>query len=437
MADILIRRRGSMKAKLTNFSKYLSVLESNDELSDLQVLDLESRLSKFEKLYGEFDTLQTEIELLSDNPDDAHADRFKFEEMYHNLIATARKVITTEQGQRRQEQTSAGSVSGSEVTGGTRNLQPIMGQLPSSRSNLEFPFLNSSVDYAGPILIADRKGRGCKLVKSYICIFVCLAIKAVHLELVTDLTKEAYVAALKRFIARRGKPRSILSDNGTTFVGSDNQLRAFLQNSNLSYDVAQEGIEFNFVPAYSPHFNGVAEAAVRSTKHHLKRLLTLTHFTYEEMATCLTQIEAILNSRPLTPCSPDPLDFCALTPSHLLIGRSLTSVPHPQMTDSGNISRLERFQRVEYIKQHFWKRFNTEYIYLLQQKTKWSTTTGDIKVGSLVLVKDKALPPLCWLLGRVVQTYPGSDGVARVAELKTKKGTLRRAFNNICPLPLS
>ncbi|XP_026734778.1 uncharacterized protein LOC113498834 isoform X1 [Trichoplusia ni] len=122
MADILIRRRGSMKAKLTNFSKYLSVLESNDELSDLQVLDLESRLSKFEKLYGEFDTLQTEIELLSDNPDDAHADRFKFEEMYHNLIATARKVITTEQGQRRQEQTSAGSVSGSEVTGGTRNF---------------------------------------------------------------------------------------------------------------------------------------------------------------------------------------------------------------------------------------------------------------------------------------------------------------------------
>lgn len=317
-----------------------------------------------------------------------------------------------------------------------QNLQPIMGQLPKSRSNLEFPFLNSSVDYAGPILIADRKGRGCRLIKSYICIFVCLAVKAVHLELVTDLTKEAYMAALNRFVARRGKPRSILSDNGTTFVGSCNQLRRFLQTSNIAYDVAQEGIEFNFVPAYSPHFNGVAEAAVRSTKHHLKRLLKLTHFTYEEMATCLTQIEAILNSRPLTPCSPDPLDFCALTPSHFLIGRSLTSVPHPQMTDRGNISRLERFQRVEYIKQHFWRRFNTEYISLLQQKTKWSTTSDNIKVGSLVLVKDKALPPLCWLLGRVVQVYPGSDGVVRVAELKTKKGTIRRAFNNICPLPL-
>ncbi|KAL0859308.1 hypothetical protein ABMA27_011110 [Loxostege sticticalis] len=318
-----------------------------------------------------------------------------------------------------------------------QSIQPIMGQLPNSRSNLEFPFLNSSVDYAGPILIADRKGRGCKLIKSYICIFVCLAVKAVHLELVTDLTKEAYMAALNRFVSRRGKPRSILSDNGTTFVGTCNQLREFLQNSNIADDVGQEGIEFHFVPAYSPHFNGISEAAVRSTKHHLKRLLKLTHFTYEEMATCLTQIEAVLNSRPLTPLSTDPLDFSALTPSHFLIGRSLTSVPHPQVADSGNISRLERFQRVEYIKQHFWKRFNTEYISLLQQKTKWSTSRGDITVGSLVLVKDKALPPLCWLLGRVVQVYPGSDGIVRVAELKTKKGTIRRGFNNICPLPLS
>lgn len=107
-----------------------------------------------------------------------------------------------------------------------------------------------------------------------------------------------------------------------------------------------------------------------------------------------------------------------------------------QVTDA-SISRLERYQRVECIKQHFWKRFNIEYISNLQQKTKWpASTNGDIALGSLVLIKDKALPPLCWSLGRVAKVYPGSDGVTRVAELKTKRGTIRRGFNNICPLPL-
>nr|XP_026493409.1 uncharacterized protein LOC113398738 [Vanessa tameamea] len=269
--------------------------------------------------------------------------------------------------------------------------QPIMGQLPTARTTLEFPFLHTSVDYVGPILIADRLGRGCKLIKSYLCIFVCLSIKAVHLELVTSLTKKAYIAALNRFIAHRGKPRTILSHNGTNFVGACNKLNTFLQSSNLDSCIAQEGIEFSFTPPYSPHFNGVAEAALRSIKHHLMRLLHQAHFTYEELYPCLTQIESILNSRPLTPLSSDPLGFSAFTPAHFLIGQPLKSVPYPQLEEI-SVGRLERFQRVEQLKQHFWNRYHKEYIHLLQQKTKWTTSSSDIKIGSLVLIKEKALP---------------------------------------------
>lgn len=316
-----------------------------------------------------------------------------------------------------------------------KSSQPLMGQLPTNRTHLEFPFLHSSVDYAGPVLIADRKGRGCKLLKSYICIFVCQAVKAVHIELVTDLTKEAYMAALNRFIARRGKPRSISSDNGTNFVGASNEIVKFLQTSKIASEMAQEGIDFVFAPAYSPHFNGIAEAAVKSTKYHLRRLMQLTHFTFEEMCTCLTQIEAILNSRPLTPLSSDPLDFSALTPAHFLIGRSLTSVPHPPIVGV-DISRLQRYQRIESIRRHFWNRFNLEYVSQLQHKTKWLESSGDLAMGSLVLVKEKTLPPLMWCLGRVVAVYPGGDGITRVVEIKTKRGTIRRGFNNVCPLPL-
>lgn len=315
-----------------------------------------------------------------------------------------------------------------------QNVQPIMGQLPHSRTYLEFPFLHCYVDYAGPVLIADRKGRGSKLTKSYMCIFVCSAVKAVHLELVTDLTTDAYIAALNRFVARRGKPRSITSDNGTNFVGASNDLHRFLQASNVASEIAQEGIEFNFTPAYSPHFNSLAEAAVKSCKHHLKRLLHLTHFTFEEMATCLAHIEAVLNSRPLTPLSSDPNDFSVLTPSHFLIGRPLLAVPYPLMTNA-KITRLDRWKRIQFIRQHFWRRFHNEYTSLLQSKSKWFDSRGEVKPGTLVLIKDKATPPLLWSLGRVTKTYPGVDGVTRVAELKTKRGTVRRAFNCICPLP--
>lgn len=313
-------------------------------------------------------------------------------------------------------------------------IQPVMGQLPAARTNLEFPFLHTGVDYAGPILIADRRGRGCKLVKSYICIFVCHAVKAVHLELVPDMTKEAYIAALNRFIARRGKPKVITSDNGTTFVGTCNEIERLVNECNIAHDITQLGIEFKFVPPYTPHFNGISEAAVKSTKSHLKKLLTLTHLTFEEMSTCLAQIESILNSRPLTPISSDPCDFTALTPSHFLIGRPLTSIPHPQIFDA-NINRLERYRRIEFIKTHFWKRFSDEYIPQLQQKTKWKQSSSQLKENTLVLVKEKNTPPLLWLLGRIIKVYPGNDKEIRVADIKTKKGTLRRAFNNICPLP--
>ncbi|XP_045534371.1 uncharacterized protein LOC106713229 [Papilio machaon] len=314
-------------------------------------------------------------------------------------------------------------------------IQPVMGQLPISRTNLEFPFLHCSVDYAGPILIADRKGRGCKLIKSYVCIFVCLAVKAVHIELVTDLTKEGYMSALNRFVARRGKPQSILSDNATNFVGVSKELEQFLQTSNLPSEVAQQGIQFSFAPPYSPHFNGIAEAAVRSTKYHLRRLIQMTNFTYEELTTCLTQIEAVLNSRPLTPLSSDPTDLSALTPSHFLIGRTLLSVPYPQVTNM-KVEHLQRYQRINYIKQHFWKRFSKEYVSLLQTKTKWFHSTGQLSVGTLVLLKEAGQPPLLWPLGRVTKIYPGVDGGSRVAELKMKGKTVLRSYKNICPLPL-
>lgn len=318
-----------------------------------------------------------------------------------------------------------------------KTLTPIMGNLPSQRLEPGFPFIRTGVDYAGPIMILNKKGRGARLVKGYICLFICFLTRAVHLELVTSLSANDYILALKRFISRRGKPTAIYSDNGKNFVGAAKELSAFLSSNKkqISEFAANDSIEFHFIPPYSPHFGGLWESGIRSCKHHLRRIVGNANLTFEEMSTVLTQIEAVLNSRPMSPLSTDPTDLNPLTPSHFLIGRPLTAVPGEDLTDK-RASQLNRFLRVEHLRQHFWKRWSREYISELQQRTKWKSHKDDIALDSLVLIKEDNLPPLKWRLGRVIQIFPGSDGVSRVADIRTANGITRRAFSKICPLPM-
>ncbi|KAL0839771.1 hypothetical protein ABMA28_016409 [Loxostege sticticalis] len=321
-----------------------------------------------------------------------------------------------------------------------KSIQPIMGNLPKERLHADFPFQNTAVDYAGPVMIADRKGRGCRLLKAYICVFVCLTVRAVHVELVTELSTNGFLACLNRFIARRGRPAKIFSDNGRNFVGACNELANFLnlKSNEISLYAAESQIEFKFSPAYSPHFNGLVEGCVKSIKYHLKRVIGLTNLTYEELTTLLVQVEAILNSRPLTPLSSDPSDLTALTPSHFLLGRTIMMTA-PQVHDeeqNKNIATLTRYKRVEHLKSQFWQRFNREYISELQRRNKWCKPAEGLRLHQMVVVKDDRLPPNRWLLGRISHVYPGTDGVARVADVITSSGTLRRAFNRLIPLPI-
>ncbi|XP_013164351.1 PREDICTED: uncharacterized protein LOC106115491 [Papilio xuthus] len=263
-----------------------------------------------------------------------------------------------------------------------------------------------------------------------------VTVKALHIELVTDLTTEAFLAAFFRFTSRRGLPATVTSDNMTTFVGAANEVDIFFKtySKDIQSELGNRGIEFQTIPPYSPHFGGLWEAAVKSIKYHLKRVLSLTHLTFEEMSTCLVQIEAVLNSRPLTPLSTDPADLSCLTPAHFLIGRSLLTVPRPPIGDV-KINCLDRYQRVQKLKEHFWDRFSLDYVHLLQQRVKWRAPSTNLPLDTLVLVRERNQPPLLWCLGRVVGVHPGRDGVTRVADIKTRKGVIRRAFNNICPLP--
>jgi len=313
--------------------------------------------------------------------------------------------------------------------------EQLMGSLPSPRVNPGHPFQKSGVDYAGPFQTRLMKGKSNKVFKSYFCLFICLVTKAVHLEAVGDLSADSFIAAFKRFSSRRGVPTDLYSDCGTNFVGADKELRSLLMQSQMTIENfhAERGTSWHFNFPAAPHHGGLWEAAVKSTKYHLRRVIGTTTLTFEEFTTILTQIEGQLNSRPLCPMSSDPLDYTALTPGHFLIGHPINAVPEPDLT-SIKMNRLSRWQLTQQICQHFWRRWTSEYLTSLQQRHKWKAASRNFVVGDLVLVKDENLPPAKWKLGRVSVAHPGADGLVRVVTIKTADGEFKRPVVKLCLL---
>lgn len=221
------------------------------------------------------------------------------------------------------------------------------------------PFANVGIDFGGPYLVRHSNLRKASHSKCYLAIFICMTTRAVHLELVSDLTTEAFLASLKRFIGRRGNPHCIFSDNATNFVGAKNKLKelvTFLNKRETTESVSNflnsTRIEWKLIPPRSPHHGGLWEAGIKSAKYHLARMLGTQVLTFEQFATVLAQIEAVLNSRPLCALSNDPSDLSYLSPGHFLIGRTLTSYPERDMSEISN-NRLKFWETCSKLRQHF------------------------------------------------------------------------------------
>ncbi len=308
----------------------------------------------------------------------------------------------------------------------------MLGQLPADRLKPGSVFERTGVDYAGPVMVKSGPVRKPTLVKAYICVFVCLAVKAVHLEVVSDLTSKAFIAAFRRFISRRGKPSIMWSDNGTNFVGAANELKdlfSFLREMTtqrkLSEFCSSQRVTWKFIPERAPHFGGLWEAAVKSLKRHLRRVVGESKLTFEEYSTVLTQVEACLNSRPLCPLPDSDDGFAALTPGHFLIGRPLEALPDYSLSYQPN-SLLRRWHLCQALVRRFWQRWSSEYLTTLARFTKWNHPDRNFEVGDLVCLREEELFSTKWPLARVVAVHPGRNGVVRVLTVKTAKGTYKR-----------
>ena len=308
----------------------------------------------------------------------------------------------------------------------------MLGQLPADRLIPGSVFQHVGVDYAGPIQIKLGSVRKPILMKAYVCVFVSFSVKAVHIELVSDLTSEAFIAALRRFVARRGKPSTIWSDNGTNFIGAARELRElykFLREQETQRVISDycttQGINWKFIPEGAPHFGGLWEAAVKSLKKHLRKIVGNVRLTYEELTTVLTQIESCLNSRPLTPMPESDDGIEVLTPGHFLVGSPLQSIPDSSASFQ-RVSLLRRWHLCQALVRHFWRRWSSEYLQHLHKRTKWKAPTRNIQVGDIVCVRGDGLVPTNWPLARVTAVHPGKDGLVRVVSLRTPHGTYKR-----------
>lgn len=291
-----------------------------------------------------------------------------------------------------------------------RPMEQQMADLRPPQVQQNRPFSHTGVDYAGYFEVKSSTLRRAPYLKCYVALFICLTTKAIHVELVTDLTTAAFLMALRRFCSRRGKPDHMYSDLGTNFIGAANEMPQIFSEIKsaehleiMNKPIAKE-IKWHFNAARASHFGGLWEAGVKSVKTHLKKTLLNIKVNFEEFSTILTEIEACLNSRPLCPLSNDPEDLAVITPGHFLMGQAINTLPDPS-NPLGRASMQMKLQHRQRLIESFWKSWSYEYLSRMQQRPKWKHVQENLKEGQLVMIMEDNLPPTVWALGRILRVF--------------------------------
>lgn len=294
------------------------------------------------------------------------------------------------------------------------------------------PFTNSGVDFFGPFEVS--RGRGS--VKRYGVLFTCFTSRAVHLEVSHSLDTSSCINALRPFLSRRGQVSVLRSDNGTNFVGAERELRESLKDLNQSKiqeSMLKRGVKWIFNTPAASHHGGVWERQIRTVRKVLSALLKQQRLDDEGLHTLLCEVENIVNDRPITTMSNDPKDLEALTPNHLLQMRTQPSIP-PGVFSKDDLYTRRRWRQIQYMADLFWRRWTQEYLPVLQERQKWSTTRRNFNLGDVVLIVDPSAPRNSWMMGKIVKIMPDSKGTVRSVQVQTKTSALERPITKICLL---
>jgi hypothetical protein len=306
--------------------------------------------------------------------------------------------------------------------------EQLMANLPPERVTPAPPFSNVGMDVFGPWTLATCRTRGgAAQSKCWAVIFTCLAIRAVHIELIESLDTSSFINALRRFMAIQGPVKQLRCDCGTIFVGARNELESTLaemSQEDIKTYLERNGCEWKFNPPHASHAGGSWERMIGIARNILNAMfagLGTRQLTHEVLSTLMAEITAIINNRPLVPVSNDPSVPEILTPASIL-SRMKSS---PVLAAPGRFTQKDlytsQWRQVQHLANIFWARWRKEYLPLLQPRRKWQTELPSLKEGDLVLMRDKEAPRNDWPLARVSKTFPSQDGNVRKVEVETAR----------------
>jgi hypothetical protein len=312
----------------------------------------------------------------------------------------------------------------------------MMAPLPGVRVKLPLKaFDRIGVDYGGPF--RTKQGRGKPRAKRYLCLFTCLATRAVHLEMSYSLDTDSFLNAFTRMTSRRGMPSYVVSDNGGNFVSGEKEIRElvsqFDQEKIINETSRMKPIEWKFNPPASPHFGGIFESMIKSSKKALRTILGDAEVNDEELHTAICGAERLLNSRPITYVSSDINDLAPLTPSHFLVGQ-LGGDLAPEVPENETVNPKKRWRRIQQLLGQFWRRWRREFLPSLSARGKWFQKRKNLKEGDVVLLIEPNAKRGEWPLARVVEAHPGKDGLVRVVKIQIGDSTYLRPVHHLSPL---
>ena len=307
-----------------------------------------------------------------------------------------------------------------------RPLTQVMADLPPERVLPDKPpFSFVGIDYFGPFITKEYRRQTTN--KRWGVVFSCLSTRAVHLELAHSMDTDSFLAAMTRFIARRGQPLKCYSDNGSNLVAGAKALATMLQVWNqqaIHRYCQQREIAWHFNPPMASHMGGVFERMIRSVRTVLGTVVHSQRLHDESLRTLFCDAERIINSRPLTPPSTDCDDPEPLTPNHLLLLRPSPSLPLDTFHRE-DLSSIRWWRQAQALANMFWGRWLREYLPTLTTRSKWQRPTSDLRVGDIVLMVEEDAPRGRWPLAVVEETFPSADGHVRQALVRasnTKAG---------------
>ena len=307
----------------------------------------------------------------------------------------------------------------------------LMANLPSCRLQpYTPPFLYTSCDYFGPVKV--KVGRN-KTAKHYGVIFTCLNTRAVHCEIATDLTTMEFLQVLRRFFSYRGYPKVLISDNGSQMVGAEHELRLMVEgwdNTKLKEYCADRGMKWQFTTPDAPHQNGCSEAMVKTVKKALKKAIGEAVLTPFELYTCFFEVANLVNQRPIGRVPNDPDDGAYLCPNDILLGRATNTVPQGPFRHTEN--PRHRFEFCQKIVDSFWKKWSRDVLPSLVPRKKWNAEKRNVAVDDFVIMADSNAVRGRWSAGKILQVFPGEDGLVRNVQVKTASGTYMRPITKIC-----